>query len=95
MRFFLSAFFLSLLASVAQGATTPPEGRGCGSELSADDLAAAEADFAPFFAAEQAAAKAGNVTAAAEAAAAAKTVSIPVYFHIVRKDHTTAGGSVP
>lgn len=55
--------------------------RTCGSELTAEQVAHMEADFA------------AKKVAAPEMSVASAT--IPVYFHVIQEDSTLSGGNVP
>ena len=60
--------------------TTVPLRRACGTSITEAQIAAAEAHFAQH-----------KIEPSSFAAAA----SIPVFFHVVSKDSTVAGGNVP
>ncbi|KAF5359435.1 hypothetical protein D9756_003472 [Leucocoprinus leucothites] len=77
---FKSAFFVSLLVTAF---ATPPNltRRTCGNELTATQVAEIEADFA------------AKKVEAPEVGIFAAT--IPVYFHVIQKDTSLAGGNVP
>lgn len=62
----------------------PPVTHACGTEINNEDIIKAEADFVQF-----------KLTGDMAAAALTRNATIPVHFHVVRKDKTEAGGSVP
>ncbi|KXN84751.1 hypothetical protein AN958_12178 [Leucoagaricus sp. SymC.cos] len=78
---FKPAFFVSLLASAALAFPSNFTRRTCGNELTAAQVAHLEADFA------------AKKVEAPEVGIFAATV--PVYFHVIQKDSTLAGGNVP
>ena len=82
MRFAIPAALL-FCAQVVLAAAPPAVPRGCGTSISDDEVARAEVDFAEYKYTST------NVTDAAKA-----NVQIPVYFHVVSKDNTLAGGNV-
>jgi hypothetical protein len=83
-------FLLLAIASLAFSATTPAVPRKCGSEVSPTIAAKIESQFAKHNAAADVAAAANSSTNAQRVAPV-----IPVYFHVIRKDSTIAGGNIP
>lgn len=77
---FKSAFFCVLLAASAAFAS-PSARRLCGNELTDDEVAVLEADFA-----------AKKVDVSANRALAA---TIPVHFHVIQESTALSGGNVP
>ncbi|KAI0761713.1 metalloprotease [Irpex lacteus] len=68
-------------------ALTTPIGRGCASHPTTEQISAYEAHFAEHKVEKEVFLK-SNLSAAASS-------TIPVYFHVISKDSTTAGGNVP
>ncbi|KIP09189.1 hypothetical protein PHLGIDRAFT_34585 [Phlebiopsis gigantea 11061_1 CR5-6] len=85
-RSLIAAVFLGASLAVASPLNGTYLGRGCGSHLSAEKVAEFEAHFAAHKVEQK---------VSTDAVSAAATVNIPVYFHVISKDSTTAGGNVP
>jgi hypothetical protein len=76
-----SIFVAALLVASAVASPFNSTRRTCGNELSSSQISLMEADFA----AKKVSAKQGAVAAA----------TLNVYFHVISKDSTVAGGNVP
>lgn len=84
MRLSFVVFLLAFLVQAVFAAAPPVVGPECGTSINTEDKAKVEADFAVLR--EQAGAEAAE--------ASQKTQAVSVYFHVVRKNRTTAGGNV-
>lgn len=81
MRFAIPAVLL-FGTQAALAAAPPAVARGCATSISVDEVARVEAKFAEY------------KYSFANKTDAAKANVVPVYFHVVSKDSTLAGGNV-